>query len=113
MLIDLQKFISEERPFWRELEKVLDKLAKRSELKMTLAQLERFHYLYQRASADLAKIKTFSAEPSTRAYLESMVARAFGEIHETREKTGAQVDPCAAGAVPLSLPTGFRKSGQD
>ena len=86
MLIDLQKFISEERPFWRELEKVLDKLAKRSELKMTLAQLERFHYLYQRASADLAKIKTFSAEPSTRAYLESMVARAFGEIHETREK---------------------------
>jgi len=86
MIIDLQKFIIEERPFWIELEGVLNKLERRPELRLTLAQLERFHYLYQRASADLAKIKTFSAEPSTRTYLESMVARAFGEIHETREK---------------------------
>ena len=83
MLIDLQKFITEERPFWSELEGALDKLEKRPELKMTLAQVERFHYLYQRASADLARIKTFSAEPNTRTYLESMVARAFGKIHET------------------------------
>ncbi len=86
MIIDLQKFIVEERPFWSELEGVLNKLETRPELRLTLAQLERFHYLYQRASADLAKIKTFSAEPSTRAYLEAMVARAFGEIHETRKK---------------------------
>jgi uncharacterized membrane protein SpoIIM required for sporulation len=86
MLIDLQKFIIEERPFWNELEGLLDKLEKRPELRLTLVQVERFHYLYQRASADLAKIKTFSAEPNTRAYLESMVARAFGEIHETRDK---------------------------
>jgi uncharacterized membrane protein SpoIIM required for sporulation len=86
MLINLQKFITEERPFWSELEGVLDKLEKRPELKMTLVQVERFHYLYQRASADLARIKTFSAEPNTRTYLESMVARAFGEIHETRER---------------------------
>ena len=86
MLIDLQKFIVEERPFWSELEGVLDKLERRPELRLTLVQVERFHYLYQRASADLAKIKTFSAEPITRTYLESMVARAFGEIHETRER---------------------------
>ena len=86
MLINLQKFITEERPSWIELEGVLNKLERRPELRLTLAQLERFHYLYQRASADLAKIKTFSAEPSTRTYLESMVARAFGEIHETHEK---------------------------
>ena len=86
MLINLQKFITEERPFWSELEGVLDKLEKRPELKLTLAQVERFHYLYQRTSADLARIKTFSAEPNTRTYLESMVARAFGEIHESRER---------------------------
>jgi uncharacterized membrane protein SpoIIM required for sporulation len=86
MIIDLQKFITEERPFWSELEGVLNKLEKRPELKLSLSQLTRFHYLYQRASADLAKIKTFSAEPNTRTYLESMVARAFGEIHETRQK---------------------------
>ena len=86
MIIDLQKFITEERPYWSELEAVLDRLEKKPEYKLTLGHLERFHYLYQRASADLAKISTFSAEPNTRHYLESLVGRAFGEIHETREK---------------------------
>lgn len=84
MIIDLQKFIQEERPFWSELEKTLDRLEKIN--KMTLSQVERFHYLYQRASADLAKIITFSSEPNTRKYLESLVGRAYGVIHETREK---------------------------
>ena len=86
MIIDLQKFIADQRPYWSELEAILDKLEKRVELKLTLSQLERFHYLYQRASADLAKIKTYSAEPNTRVYLESLVGRAFGEIHETRKR---------------------------
>jgi uncharacterized membrane protein SpoIIM required for sporulation len=86
MIIDLQKFIADERPHWSELEAILDKLEKRVELKLTLSQLEKFHYLYQRASADLAKIKTYSAEPNTRVYLESLVARTFGEIHETRKR---------------------------
>ncbi|MEJ2731218.1 MAG: stage II sporulation protein M [Deltaproteobacteria bacterium] len=86
MIIDLQKFITEERPFWSELEAILDRLEKKPEVRLAVGQLERFHYLYQRASADLAKISTFSAEPNTRLYLESLVGRAFGEIHETREK---------------------------
>ena len=85
MIIDLQKFIVEERPCWHELEEVLNRLEKRPELRLTLSQLERFHYLYQRASADLAKIKTFSAEPATRAYLEAMVARAVFEPRENVE----------------------------
>ena len=34
MLIDLQKFITEERPFWSELEGLLDKLEKRPELRL-------------------------------------------------------------------------------
>jgi uncharacterized membrane protein SpoIIM required for sporulation len=86
MIIDLQKFVSEERPYWSELEAMLDRLENRPEFKLSLPQLERFHYLYQRTSGDLAKIKTFASEPNTRAFLESLVARAFGEIHETRKR---------------------------
>ena len=86
MIIDLQKFIKDEKPIWNELESVLDKLEKRPELKLSFSSLERFHYLYQRTSGDLAKIKTFTSEPNTLAFLESLVARAFGEIHETRDK---------------------------
>ncbi len=86
MIIDLQKFIAAEQPYWNELEKVLDSLEKRPELTMSLPRLQRFHYLYQRAATDLGRINTFAAEPATRDFLESLVARAFGEIHETREK---------------------------
>ncbi len=86
MIIDLQKFISEERPYWNELESVLDRFEKRPEYKLSLPGLQRFHYLYQRTSGDLAKLKTFASESNTRAFLESLVARAFGEIHETRKR---------------------------
>ena len=86
MIIDLQKFITEERSYWSELERELERFEAKPETRLSLRQLERVHYLYQRASADLAKIATFSAEPNTRHYLESLVGRAFGEIHETREK---------------------------
>ncbi len=86
MIIDLRKFILEEQNFWSELEAILDKLETEPEYKLDLPKLERFHYLYQRASSDLSKLITFSAEPNTRRYLESLVARTYGEVHETREK---------------------------
>jgi len=81
MILDLKKFITEEQPFWNELEKSLARLGKEIEVRLDLHELERLHYLYQRASADLARISTFSAEPATRLYLETLVSRAYGEIH--------------------------------
>ena len=86
MIINLRKFIIEERPFWTELETFLDKLEAEPEYRMDLRHVERFHYLYQRASSGLSKLMTFSAEPNTRVFLESLVGRAYGVIHETREK---------------------------
>ncbi len=86
MIIDLRKFVDSERPHWRELESLLDKFSSDPASKLTLEQLKHFHYLYERTSADLAKITTFASEPETRRYLESLVARAYGEIHETRER---------------------------
>jgi uncharacterized membrane protein SpoIIM required for sporulation len=53
---------------------------------MKLDEVQRFHQLYEQTAADLARITTFAAEPDTRRYLENLVARAYGEIHETREK---------------------------
>ena len=86
MIINLRKFILEEQHYWSELEGVLEKLETEPEYKLDLPKLERFHYLYQRASSDLSKLMTFSAEPNTRRYLESLVGRTYGEIHESREK---------------------------
>src|SRR5882724_4154183 len=86
MIIDLQRFVASERPAWAELEGLLTKLEAEPNFRMTLERLQRFHLLYERTAADLAKIATFSSEPETRRYLENLVARAYGEIHETRER---------------------------
>ncbi len=84
MIVDLKKFLKEEGVYWKELEATLDRLEKEPGLAMTLDEVKRFHYLYQRASAGLARITTFAAEPEIRRYLESLVARAYGEVQESR-----------------------------
>jgi uncharacterized membrane protein SpoIIM required for sporulation len=86
LIIDLQRFVASERPCWSELERALDKLEADPNYRMSLDGLRKFHLLYERTAADLAKITTFSAEPETRRYLENLVARAYSEIHETRER---------------------------
>jgi uncharacterized membrane protein SpoIIM required for sporulation len=86
MLIDVQKFVIVESPFWEELESILNKMEANPDHRLDLIHMKRFHYLYERASADLARITTFASEKEIRRYLESLVARAYGEIHENRER---------------------------
>jgi uncharacterized membrane protein SpoIIM required for sporulation len=86
MIIDLQRFVAAGQPHWTELEKLLTRLEAEPNMTLSLAELTRFHELYERAAADLARITTFASEPATRRYLEHLVARAYGEIHETRER---------------------------
>jgi uncharacterized membrane protein SpoIIM required for sporulation len=88
MIVDLQRFLTTGRPYWSELETQLNKLDADPSRRMDLEHVKRFHYLYQRVSADLAQLATFAAEPELRRYLETLVARAYSEIHETREKRG-------------------------
>jgi uncharacterized membrane protein SpoIIM required for sporulation len=85
MLVDIQRFVHPERNYWEELERILTKLERDPDSKQNITDLKRFHYLYERASADLAKLQTFAAEKEFRGYLESLVARAYAEIHESRE----------------------------
>jgi uncharacterized membrane protein SpoIIM required for sporulation len=86
MIVDLAKFLAHEKDLWKRLEATLDSLERQPDRRMTLAELTEFHELYQRASADLMKIA--GSEPELRSYLESLVARAYGEIHETRRRGG-------------------------
>src|SRR5213594_2032561 len=86
MIIDLQRFMASERPFWTELEGLLNRLENDGRAVMQFDEVRRFHYLYERTAAGLAKLNTFSSEPETRRFLESLVARAYGEINETRER---------------------------
>jgi uncharacterized membrane protein SpoIIM required for sporulation len=92
MIVDLQRFVETERPHWRRLEAVLARLERDAASRMSLPQIEEFHYLYERVSADLAKLSALAGERETRRYLEALVARAYGEIHETR-RVGRGIRP--------------------
>jgi uncharacterized membrane protein SpoIIM required for sporulation len=86
MIIDLPRFIAAERPTWTELEQCLDRIEADPYRQMPLEEVQRFHLLYQKVSADLGRVATFASEPELKRYLESLTARAYGEIHETRER---------------------------
>jgi uncharacterized membrane protein SpoIIM required for sporulation len=84
VILDLPRFIAVERPFWDELETTLTRRETEPERRLSLVEVQRLHYLYERTSGALVRLDTFSAEPKLRAFLESLAARAYTEIHETR-----------------------------
>ena len=82
MILDLEKFVAEEQPYWEELKLLLDNNGSTR----TLDEVRRFHYLYERVSADLIKLRTFSNEPKAISYLEGLVAEAYADIHSVEKK---------------------------
>ncbi len=84
MIVDLARFAAAERPYWDELQSALERQEEAPERRMMVAEIQRLHYLYERCSADLARLDSFSAEPLLRGFLESLVSRAYTGIHETR-----------------------------
>lgn len=89
MIVDVRRFLTSEKPYWDELERLLDDVEAHAERGLELDEARRFHYLYQRASSGLAQLARLPCESAVREYLEGVVARAYAEIHETREKTRA------------------------
>lgn len=84
MIIDIKHFIAQEQRYWDELGHLLDEFEREPVGIGNLEKLKRLHYLYQRTSADLARIMSFSSERLLKENLESLVSRAYGEMHETR-----------------------------
>lgn len=87
MIVDLGRFVETERPHWAALEKSLDRMQSGPSRELSLEEAQRFHELYQRAAADLARVSGFAAEGQLLRYLEWLVSRAYAEIHETRERS--------------------------
>ena len=85
---------------------MLERLEADPDRQMPLEEVQRFHLLYQKVSADLGRVATFASEPELKRYLESLTARAYGEIHETRER-GARFRPVHWFAI--EFPRAFRR----
>ncbi|MBM3734616.1 MAG: stage II sporulation protein M [Acidobacteria bacterium] len=85
MIVDLQRFVTAERPHWTRLEERLLFLERNPDRTLSIGEIEEFYMLYERAGAALVKIQPLQAEGDLRRYLESLVGRAYAEIHETRQ----------------------------
>jgi len=86
VIIDLKRFIDQERPIWDELESMIVIVEMEDTAALELEDVQRLHYLYERAAAGLARINTFSSDPEVTQHLETLVARAYGVIHSFGRK---------------------------
>lgn len=86
MILDLPRFIATAQPGWDELSALLQRLEDNSDRRLTLAEAQRLHELYERAASDLARLATFAYEPDLRTSLEALVARAYAEIHAASDE---------------------------
>jgi uncharacterized membrane protein SpoIIM required for sporulation len=84
---------------------VLDRLASPAAGRLTLDEVRRLHYLYERCSSDLARMTGCSMETASRRYLEALVARAYAEVHGT----AARRRPAVWQWLASTLPQTFRK----
>lgn len=108
MILDLEKFLATERPHWESLERGLGVLESGGSLDLPGAQ--QFLLDYERAAAALTKLSTFTAEPATRRHLEALVARAYAELHETRDGAHRRSRWVALGqGFSTGFPRAFRR----
>ena len=84
MILDMQRFLAQERPYWNELDALLTRMQEGAGDTLSLEDVQRLYYLYRRAASDLARLRGHVAEVELQQYLETLVARAYGEIHEVR-----------------------------
>jgi uncharacterized membrane protein SpoIIM required for sporulation len=85
VIVDLKRFIEEERPYWQELEAGLEKLRNPAS-NFSLEEVERLHYLYRRTSSDLMRMRTYAVENELQRYLEQLVAQFYAEMHGQRTR---------------------------
>lgn len=106
MIVNLERFIEQERPRWERLDAVLRRLADDPWRELPVVEARELEGLYQRACADLARLRTYAADPGVRAYLEGLVARGYAEIHGQRA-TGVRVRPWVW--LARGFPQAFRR----
>lgn len=93
MILDLPEYIASRRKLWQEYEEMLDSLEQGTVRNLDLDRIKRLRYLHEALASDLVRIRTYLADQGTTQYLESLVARGFGFIHENRTGLRFSLNP--------------------
>lgn len=86
MIIDIERFIAMETPLWRRLDGQLAAWEADPHGPRSLAEVREVERLYQRASADLARLSSHCADPATVSALEALVGRGYAAIYGGHRK---------------------------
>jgi uncharacterized membrane protein SpoIIM required for sporulation len=85
--MNVERFIAERRPVWKELDDALRAAEARSE-KTSREELHQIVELYRRAASDLNRVQSYTANPEVLGYLNQLVGSAYRFVyragHETR-----------------------------
>jgi len=81
VIVDLERFIAVETPLWRKLDARLAAWEAAPHESRSLAEVREVERLYQRASADLARLGSHAADPATVRALEALVGRGYAVIY--------------------------------
>ncbi len=85
MIVDLDRFLAQQRPRWQELDTLLSVYERDRLFRPTTVQSLRLFELYQRSVADLARLEE-SGHLDISDELSSVVSRAYAQIHSSRRR---------------------------
>jgi uncharacterized membrane protein SpoIIM required for sporulation len=106
MILDLKKFVTQEKPGWDELERMLDEVDADLGKRWSLGEIRRYHYLHGRLVHSLARLSTFAAQGELRDALSSLVARSHAHIHQG---SGRRFSWKPASWFLVTVPQAFRR----
>ena len=93
MIINMQEFTEKGKPLWEALDQEISLMASKPSRRLTLQQVRRLHYLYSRTCADLSEMRTYGVERDVCAYLESLCARSYAELHTLEKRSLPHFNP--------------------
>ena len=111
MMLDLDRFIAAEKPFWDELETELRLSEADAFRKFSVEGAARFYFLYQRTATDLARLGALPGAPEVRTQLESLVRRAYAEAHGTKHADSPSLRRLLFQTFPVAFRARIRAFG--
>lgn len=89
MILDVGRHLTKERAVWDELDSMLQRLQADPRCRLSLDEVQRFQYLYERSAASLVRVNSF-ANPQLHDFLASLVGRAYSQIHSVQRTRSAR-----------------------
>lgn len=112
MILDLQRFVAQQRPRWSRLESLLDHLDSRPDRRMKPAEADQLQDLYAQTAADLNRVTHGALAPELRQYLERLLARAYAEVYYAPPARSEIWRPRAWLRIFTAFPEAFRRQSR-